>query len=91
MERLRQIGTVIGCVWGGGILGRLISDWILGLDRGWVRATVIVFMLIGLAIGISAARELEPWNARDRRDAKIGWGIVLAFVALIAVSAVVAG
>jgi hypothetical protein len=85
---LRKIGTVLLSAWCLAWIGRAIFDWILGLEGAAVTVPVIIAALLGAAIGASEARDLEPWAPSKRRDAIIGWGTVIAVVAVIACLAI---
>lgn len=88
VEVVRRVATVLGCVGGGFILARVISE-IVGLDGTALRVTVVVLGVIGALVGWSEAKELRPMDSGERRDAYLGWGFVGALVFVIAVIALI--
>ena len=89
MEALRKVATVLSLTGGGIYLASIVTDLILGLSRGWVLGAMAVCGLLGFVVGVADARELTPWSRSERRDAVLGWGVVLALIAVIAAVALV--
>ena len=94
LERLRQAGTVLFYVWAMGF----VAVWALKLvDLVWDVPRTAGFAVLGIAAvvgligGVVAARELEPWDQSDRRDAIIGWGGLILFVITIAGAVLILG
>lgn len=84
MLALRKIWTVLVGAWVGAFLARAVLDWVLGLDGPWVGIGVIVAALIGGALSITEAREVQPMPAGERRDTILGWGALVGGVAAVA-------
>lgn len=79
MTGVRQVTAVLGGIWAGLWLGRAAA-WLFGLHG---RALVIAFVVggvLGCIAGVDSARDLKPWDAGERRDAAIGWSVVVALV-----------
>jgi hypothetical protein len=77
--RARQVATVLLAATGMAFIGRAIFDWLLDLEGWALRGPVLALWFLGIALGLSAARELEPWDAYGDRDAILGWGTLVGF------------
>ena len=77
MHRLRQATTVVLTGLCAGWVARAILDWILGVEGTVLQVGVIVAIVFGAAAGLIEARDLERYEAGERRDAIVGWTFVI--------------
>ncbi len=90
MLTLRRIAAVLVGAWVGAGLVRALLDWVLGLEGPGVVAAVLAGAVLGGVGAIGEARRLEPWPPDERRDAIIGWSVVLVLVAIVGAGALLA-
>lgn len=87
MEAIRRSWTVlIGIVVGLWVASAV--NWAFGLDGIPLGVLAAVLAGVGGAIAFSQARELEPMDDRERRDAIMGWSVVAALVAILPLGAI---
>lgn len=63
---------MIAAGWAAGIVARLATSWV-GPDEPWATVVVVAAVLGGAAMGVDAARRVEPLAPRERRDTVLGW------------------
>jgi len=89
LEAVRKAGIVLFATWGAasfaGLAIRLASSW-----RGTGPVVVVlVAASLGATVGVAWARDVEPLDERGRRDAVIGWSVVLALAGAIALATLI--
>jgi hypothetical protein len=84
---VRRVGAVLVAVWAGLAVVGLVVHRLLGVDGTWMWVCAGVAVVVFGAVGISSAKEIEPMTAAERRDTLLGWGAVLALIAVITVGA----
>jgi hypothetical protein len=81
---LRRLATVLLGAWMGGTAARALLEWALGLRGTWVLVAILVATVLGGLASLDAARKVEPMAPGERRDAILGWGVVVALVGVAA-------
>jgi NhaP-type Na+/H+ or K+/H+ antiporter len=84
MLALRKVWTVLVGAWAGAVLARISLDWLLGLDGRWVDVAILLAAVLGGALSVREARQVEPMDRAERRDTILGWGGVIGAVAAAA-------
>jgi hypothetical protein len=88
MEKLRHGAAILGGVWVGMWLARIVG-WIFGLDGLVLGAVALAFSVLGGVAGHARGKELPPLDSRERRDAVLGWSFVGAIVGVLAIVALI--
>jgi hypothetical protein len=83
--RVRKVALIVNTALGFAVITRLLLDWILGLEGPLVALAVASMAALGAIAALGDARTLKPMDARERRDAYVGWTVVIG-AALTAVS-----
>lgn len=88
LEPVRRAATVFGGVWVGLWIARIVG-WIADLEGVVLGVVALAFAAVGALAGWSSARDLQPMQSQERRDAVLGWGLVGALIGAVAVAALV--
>ena len=84
MELVRRVSHVLVGAWAAGWIVGAVLGWGFGLRGTGPLLAVLGAMVLGGALSVGAARRLPTLTPRERRDAVLGWGFMLGFVATAA-------
>ena len=84
MDGIRRISHVLLGAWGAGWIAGAVLVWGFGLSGTVPVLAVLLAMMAGGVLAIGGARRLPKLTPRERRDAVLGWGFLLGFVATAA-------
>lgn len=74
---------MIGAV-SGAVLGRIVFDFVVGLDGWAVAGPQLALTMIGAGVAVGDAKRLEPLPPHEQRDTILGWGALIGAVAALA-------
>ncbi len=80
MLTFRRVVQAACGLWAGAWIGRIAFDWLLGLDGAALLAGQLACALIGGVVMWLDSRTLRPWRPAERRDAIVGWGLLIGLV-----------
>lgn len=83
MLTLRKIWTVLVGAWVAAFpVGAVLE--LLGTDRTWAAVAMLLAGVLGGSLSVREARQVQPMEPAERRDAILGWGGVIGAVAAAA-------
>jgi hypothetical protein len=79
-----RYGRFLVGAWAAAICARVLFGLVGDLDGVLLIVLTVIATALGALASVPAARRLAPLSARERRDVVLGWGALVAGVAVVA-------